>query len=78
MSKDIIPFAEEGDVPMSNEDKRQSLNSRVVSAFQKAKDLVSKGEHQQHRKCSQCGKGYLGQKNSDTCGDACRKAKSRG
>lgn len=40
-------------------------------------DLKTKGEHQQKRKCSQCGKGYLGQKNSDTCGDACRQRKSR-
>lgn len=40
-------------------------------------DLKTKGEHQEKRKCSQCGKGYLGQKNSDTCGDACRQRKSR-
>lgn len=40
-------------------------------------DLKTKGEHQERRKCAMCGKSYLGQKNSSTCGDACRKAKSR-
>lgn len=39
--------------------------------------LKTKGEKQQRRKCSQCGKSYLGQMNSSTCGDACRKRKSR-
>ena len=40
-------------------------------------DLKTKGEHQQKRKCAMCGKSYLGQKNSSTCGDACRQRKSR-
>jgi hypothetical protein len=62
---------------MTNEDRREALRSRVES-FQNNKDLKTKGEHQQRRKCSQCGKSYLGQENSSTCGDACRKAKSRG
>lgn len=44
----------------------------------KAKDLSTKGEHQSRMKCSQCGKSYLGQKNSSTCGDKCRQRKSRG
>lgn len=44
----------------------------------KAKDLSTKGEHQQRMKCSECGKSYLGQKNSSTCGDKCRQRKSRG
>ncbi len=49
----------------------------ALTEFTKAKDLTSKGEHQQQRKCSQCGKTYLGQQNSDTCGPACRVAKHR-
>lgn len=44
----------------------------------KAKDLSTKGEHQSRMKCSECGKSYLGQKNSSTCGDKCRQRKSRG
>jgi len=60
----------------NNRDRKNELNSRVEE-FAPASDLKTKGEHQQKRKCSQCGKGYLGQKNSDTCGSACRMAKSR-
>lgn len=55
------------------------INSDMVSFRSgKAKDLSTKGEHQQRMKCSECGKSYLGQKNSSTCGDKCRQRKSRG
>lgn len=60
---------------LSNIEKKAILAKRVELA--KAKDLITKGEHQQKRKCSQCGKSYLGQKNSDTCSGACRVAKHR-
>lgn len=56
---------------------RDTLNKRVTE-LAAAKDLKTKGEHQQRRKCSQCGDSYLGQANSSTCGDKCRQAKSRG
>lgn len=60
---------------MTNEERKRELCDRVELAV--AKDLSSKGEHQQRRKCSECGKGYLGQENSSTCGPTCRKRKSR-
>lgn len=62
---------------MNNRDKREALRDRVEELGNNA-DLKTKGEHQSRMKCSQCGKSYLGQKNSSTCGDACRQAKSRG
>lgn len=58
------------------QNRKNELKARV-DEFAPAKDLSTKGEHQQKRKCSQCGKGYLGQQNSDTCGPTCRKRKSR-
>lgn len=61
----------------NNRDKKDQLSAKVEE-FAPAADLKTKGEHQQKRKCSQCGKGYLGQKNSDTCSGACRVAKHRG
>ncbi len=53
-------------------DRKEELMQRVEAA------LKTKTEHQQRRKCSECGKGYLGQANSSTCGDKCRQRKSRG
>lgn len=70
---------------MNNKTKKQELAARVskiqvnidILELAAAKDLKSKGEHQQRHSCSECGKKYLGQKNSSTCGDTCRQRKSR-
>lgn len=50
---------------------KQELAARVDK-------LVGKDNHQKQKKCTVCSKGYLGAADSSTCGDACRKAKSRG
>ena len=59
-----------------SQERKNELKAKIET-FAPAADLKTKGEHQQKRKCSQCGKSYLGQKNSDTCGSACRMRKSR-
>lgn len=61
---------------MTNEERKAEIVRRVTE-LARASDLKTKGEHQQRRKCSVCGKSYLGQENSSTCGDACRQRKSR-
>lgn len=75
----------EGFEQMNNKERREELIARVEASTAteefrsgKAKDLKTKGEHQQRMKCTECGKSYLGQKNSSTCGDKCRQRKSRG
>lgn len=60
-----------------NAQNRKNELKAKIDEFAKASDLKTKGEHQQKRNCSQCGKSYLGQQNSDTCGATCRKRKSR-
>lgn len=61
-------------------DRKEELMNRVQNILKGSVEaaLKTKTEHQQRRKCSECGKGYLGQKNSSTCGDKCRQRKSRG
>lgn len=70
---------------MNSKERREELVKRVEAVSEtetfrsgKAKDLKTKGEHQQRMKCSECGKSFLGQKNSSTCSDKCRQRKSRG
>lgn len=61
----------------SRNERREELVARVeLAAAEDLKDS-KKDQHQQRRKCSECGKSYLGQKNSSTCGDKCRQRKSR-
>lgn len=70
---------------MTPEERKEALAARVediynsVTELARGKDdsLKTKDQKQERRKCSQCGKSYLGQKNSDTCGPACRMKKSR-
>lgn len=64
---------------MSRDERRAELSRRVneIVELQNNPDLKTKGEHQQRRKCTECGKSYLGQAHSSTCGDACRKRKQR-
>lgn len=66
--------------PTTNDTDTPTSLSPTTQAFRsgKAKDLSTKGEHQQRMKCTQCGKSYLGQKNSSSCSDKCRQRKSRG
>ena len=60
-------------------DQGNDNSSGQVTQFKASKDnLKTKDEHQERMKCSECGKSYLGQKNSSTCGDKCRQRKSRG
>lgn len=67
-------------VSSSTDTPPTTLDTPNTESFRsgKAKDLKTKGEHQQRMKCSECGKSYLGQKNSSTCGDKCRQRKHRG
>lgn len=58
------------------ESMRKELSARVEAAI--ADGYKTKKETQKRKKCSMCGKGYLGQDNSSTCGPTCRKRKSRG
>lgn len=60
--------------------QREDLSNRVNETFARGRDdsLKTKDQKQERRKCSECGKSYLGQKNSSTCGDKCRQRKSRG
>lgn len=60
---------------MTNKEKKQELAARVELAV--ADGYKTKTETQERRKCSECDKGYLGQKNSSTCSEKCRKRKSR-
>lgn len=59
----------------AQEDK-DALLYRVEAAI--SDHYKTKQEKQQRRKCSVCGKGYLGQEGASTCGPTCRKRKSRG
>lgn len=61
---------------MNNDKRRNELVARVELAV--SDNYKTKKETQERMKCSECGKGYLGQKNSSTCGPTCRKRKSRG
>lgn len=61
---------------MNKEERRAELVDRVELAV--ADGYKTKKETQERMKCSVCNKGYLGQKNSSTCGPTCRKRKSRG
>lgn len=65
---------------MNNSERKQELANRVEECFARGRDdsLKTKDQKQNRRKCSECGKSYLGQANSSTCGDACRQRKSRG
>ena len=62
---------------MSNLERKQALAARVELARGKDDSLKTKDQRQNRRKCANCGKSYLGQKNSSTCGDACRQQKHR-
>lgn len=61
---------------MTPEEFKQALAERINLAV--ADKYKTKTETQKRKKCTICGKGYLGQDNSSTCGSACRKRKSRG
>lgn len=54
----------------NREAMRQELAHRVAN-------LTGKDNHQKQKTCTMCKKGYLGAADSSTCGDACRKRKSR-
>lgn len=60
---------------MSNQQRKLELAARVDLAV--ADNYKTKKQTQKRMTCSQCGKKYLGQENSSTCGPACRTAKSR-
>lgn len=60
---------------MTSEDRRQELFDRVELAI--ADQYKTKQEKQKRKKCSECGKGFLGQDGASTCGPTCRKRKSR-
>lgn len=71
----------------NNPQRREELVARVEAVTElyteelaRGKDdsLKTKDQKQNRRNCSECGKSYLGQKNSSTCGDKCRQRKSRG
>lgn len=63
----------------SNEDKKQEIADRVsVSLAHRVDKMTTKDNHQKRKTCTMCKKGYLGAADSSTCGDACRKKKSRG
>lgn len=61
----------------AKEERRAKLVEKVELAAAEDLKHSKKDQHQQRRKCSVCGKSYLGQENSSTCGDACRQKKSR-
>jgi hypothetical protein len=64
---------------MTNEERRAALVARVDAVDLAIADgYKTKQEKQKRKKCSECGKGYLGQEGSSTCGPTCRKRKSRG
>lgn len=69
---------------MTNEERRAALANRIELAEAKNQSLAvsdnykTKTETQKRMKCTECGKGYLGQSNSSTCGPTCRQRKSRG
>lgn len=70
---------------MTNEQKKQELVDRVDLAVTKsdndsfaiADNYKTKQETQKRKKCSECGKGFLGQDGAMTCGSACRMKRSR-
>lgn len=57
------------------EEIRQELENRVTLAI--ADGYKTKQEKQKRKKCSECGKGFLGQDGASTCGPKCRMRKSR-
>lgn len=61
---------------MSKEDIRAELITRVELAI--VDGYKTKKETQKRKKCSECGKGFLGQDGASTCGPKCRMRKSRG
>lgn len=67
---------------MNNSERKQELAARVDAITELARgvddSLKTKDQKQQRKKCSECGKSYLGQANSSTCGGTCRSRKSRG
>jgi hypothetical protein len=71
---------------MTPEERRAALVARVEACNTIIEELArgvddslkTKDQKQNRRKCSECGKSYLGQANSSTCGPTCRSRKSRG
>lgn len=59
----------------NREAMRKELASRVEAAI--SDNYKTKQETQKRKKCTVCGKGYLGQVGASTCGPTCRKRKSR-
>lgn len=60
---------------IDNDGNRAAMRQEL--AYRVAK-LTTKDNHQKRKACTVCKKGYLGAADSSTCGDACRKKKSRG
>lgn len=61
----------------NREDTIDNRSEDTAPQLQNNPDLKTKGESQQRRKCSECGRTYLGQEHSSTCSDKCRKRKQR-
>lgn len=57
---------------------KEQLAAKVSVTLAKADGYKSKNNTEKMKTCSQCGDGFHGRADQDTCGSACRMAKSRG
>lgn len=62
---------------MNNQERKEALAARVEELAYRTDNMKTKDNHQKKKKCSECGKGFLGQSDATTCGPTCRKRKSR-
>lgn len=68
-------MSEKAEWGQNNRDRKDSLKS-TVDEFAKG-DYKTKNNTEKRKKCSQCGKGFIGRSDQSTCSGACRVAKHR-